>query len=112
VTHHIQILFFEGCPNIDGARIAVRSAIERVGLKEPIEVAELEVRDEQHAQKLGFLGSPTVRVDGRDVDPLAAHRSDFGLQCRVYDVNGRIVMVPPIEWVAAALRLGYSATPS
>jgi hypothetical protein len=112
VTHHIQILFFQGCPNIDGARIAVRSAIERVGLKEPIEVAELEVRDEEHAQKLGFLGSPTVRVDGRDVDPLAAHRSDFGLQCRVYAVNDRTLTVPPIDWIAAALRPGCSVTPS
>ena len=41
------------------------------------------------AEHLRFLGSPTVRVDGHDVEAGTADRDDFGLQCRVYSVAGR-----------------------
>ena len=43
-----------------------------------------DVPDQEAAQRLRFLGSPTIRVGGRDVDPYTEERSDYGLSCRVF----------------------------
>jgi hypothetical protein len=51
-----------------------------------------------------FLGSPTVRVDGTDIDPGAAERVDYGIKCRLYRFEGRQSPTPPEEWIRAALR--------
>ena len=51
-----------------------------------------------------FLGSPSVRVDGVDVDPGAAGRDDFGLKCRLYSTGAGLQGTPPDEWVLEALR--------
>jgi hypothetical protein len=53
-----------------------------------------------------FLGSPTVHVDGLDVEPDAVTRDDYGLQCRVYWHDGRLEGAPPSRWIAAALEAG------
>jgi hypothetical protein len=51
-----------------------------------------------------FLGSPTVRIDGRDVEPGAADRDDFGLKCRLYRSGEGTSGVPPDNWISEALR--------
>jgi hypothetical protein len=55
-----------------------------------------------------FLGSPTVRVDGRDVDPGADQRTDYGLKCRLYrsDELGQSP-IPPETWIRAALETAH-----
>lgn len=60
-------------------------------------------RDEE-AQRLRFLGSPTVRVDGRDVEPGADVREDFGLKCRLYRTEDGLTGTPAEEWLVAAIR--------
>lgn len=98
----VEVLFFGGCPNIEVAAARARDAIDRAGVD--AEVHLVRVEGDADASRLRFLGSPTVRVDGRDVDDSAASRTDFGLQCRVYSIDGRLVGVPPVEWIEAALR--------
>lgn len=98
----VEVLFFDGCPNLELATDRVRQAIERAGAEAELHLVRLE--GEADAVARGFLGSPTVRVDGRDVDGSAAARTDFGLQCRVYSVDGRLEGAPPIDWIEAALR--------
>jgi len=51
-----------------------------------------------------ILGSPTVRVDGRDVDPQAEERRDYGLSCRVYRTERGLAGLPDARWLRAALR--------
>jgi hypothetical protein len=51
-----------------------------------------------------FLGSPTIRVDGVDVEPAAGERRDFGLCCRLYRAADGMQPMPPEAWVLAALR--------
>jgi hypothetical protein len=67
---------------------------------------KLELRripDDEAAQRERFLGSPTVRVDGRDVEPDAEDREDFGLKCRRYQLPAGLGGVPLDEWVLNAL---------
>lgn len=60
--------------------------------------------DADEAGCTNFLGSPTVRVDGRDDEPDAASRRDHGLSCRLYRTPDGMQGTPPDEWVLALLR--------
>jgi hypothetical protein len=97
----LEVLFFDGCPNADLAASRARDAIEAAAVAVPVILVR--VLDEDDARRLRFLGSPTVRVDGEDVDPVAATRDDFGMQCRIYRVGDRVEGAPPVEWIATAL---------
>ena len=98
----VEVLVFDGCPNLEVTLQRARDAV--IGAAPSAEVRLVKVVSDEEAQRLRFLGSPTVRVDGADIDPTATERDDFGLQCRVYSVAGRLVGAPPAEWIASALR--------
>jgi hypothetical protein len=102
--HVVEILYFAGCPHVEDARRTVAEGIAHACAAESVQVRVVEIADEREALQHRFLGSPTVRVDGRDVEESSFARSNFGLQCRVYDVEGGMKGSPPAEWVSAALR--------
>ena len=78
----IEILYFEGCPNHQPTVDRVRKILERLGLDE--EVVEVEIQGLEDARHLRFLGSPSVRVNGVDIEPAARTRTDYGFACRTY----------------------------
>ncbi len=94
----IEVLYFEGCPNHQPTVQLVQEVVETLGLS--LEVREVEVADSEEAETLRFLGSPSVRVNGRDIEPGADDRTGFALSCRVYGAAG----VPPRDLLVAALR--------
>lgn len=77
----VELLYFDGCPNWDVAEERLRVALDRVGHGD-IVVDRIVVEDRDHADRLGFIGSPTVRVNGRD--PFATGEARVGFTCRVY----------------------------
>jgi len=93
----IQILYFEGCPNRDATVALARNVLSALGMAEEIE--EVEVRDQEDAERLRFPGSPTVRVNGVDIEPDIYSRTHFALACRTYGTSG----VPPRELLVVAL---------
>jgi hypothetical protein len=98
----VEILYFEGCPSFETLLARVRDIVAEHG-GEPDEISLCAIETSDAAQAARFLGSPTVRVDGRDVDPTAAGREDFGLKCRIYrSAQGR-APTPPDAWIHAAL---------
>jgi hypothetical protein len=99
----IDFYYFADCPSHEDALARLKSLLAQEGLTADIRVAE--VMSEEEAEDLAFIGSPTIRVDGEDIDPGAAERHDYGLSCRVYQrADGRISPLPPPEMIAAALR--------
>lgn len=108
-TRIIDVLFFDGCPNVDSTLARVRSAAIAANVPD-VEVRFVRVETEDEAKRVGFLGSPSVRVDGDDVELAARCRRDFALQCRVYPTErGGLDGAPPVEWIRAAL-LGEAAS--
>jgi hypothetical protein len=74
------------------------------GLGVEATVVVREVRTQADAEALGFPGSPTIRVDGRDVDPAGA-TARSALTCRIYHLpDGRVSPVPSREQLEEALR--------
>lgn len=101
----IEILFFASCPGWQAAMERVQQVVAEEGLDDGVAVRAIPVETEHEAVRLQFLGSPTVRIDGRDVDPTASSKTTFGLQCRLYDNAGRIEKVPSSDMIRRALRL-------
>ena len=93
----VEVLVFEGCPHASAALSMVREAVERLAPGGSVE--RVEVDTPEKAAKLGFLGSPSVRVNGEDIERRNAVQGT--LCCRTYSGEG----VPP-EWMieAAILR--------
>jgi hypothetical protein len=98
----IELLYWEGCPSHPEALALVEAVLRERGLNLPITVRE--VRSQEEADELAFPGSPTIRVDGSDVDPEGAARRP-SLTCRVYRLpDGRASPVPSRSQVEEALR--------
>lgn len=97
----VEILYFDGCPNHETLLPRVRELMSRAGVGETIELRRVE--DDAAAQRERFLGSPTVRVNGRDVEPGAHARTDFGLKCRLYRTAEGLRGSPLDEWLLDTL---------
>jgi hypothetical protein len=70
------------------------------------EVRPIEVSGQAAAREQRFLGSPTVRVNGSDVEPGAEDRTDYGLSCRVYVGENGVSGCPDAGWLREALASG------
>ena len=97
----VEILYFDGCPHHHSAIALVERVSRELGL-EP-ELRLVNVPDQEAARQLRFLGSPTVRVGGRDVDPRAEQRDDYALSCRLFRTEVGISGQPDERWVREAL---------
>ena len=96
----IELLYFDGCPNHEALLPRLRELLAHGGIS-----AEIDLRliaDEEAAQRERFLGSPTVRVNGHDVEPDAELRTDYGMKCRLYRTASGLSGQPPQEWLQAA----------
>jgi hypothetical protein len=97
----IELLYWKGCPSYPEAKAMLEDVLSRRGIDTPIQMHE--VRTDDEAQELGFPGSPTIRIDGRDVDPAGAD-SRPALNCRIYHLpDGRVSPVPTREQLEAAV---------
>jgi hypothetical protein len=97
----VEILYFDGCPNHEAARGLVERVARELHVEPQIDVVQ--VPDATAAARLQFLGSPTVRVDGRDIEPGADERGDFVFSCRVYRSDRGFSRQPDARWVREAL---------
>jgi len=98
----VEMLHTKDCPNAAEFLARLRALVADAGVSEPVQVRRID--DAEQAQRERFLGSPTVRVNGRDVDPGAGRREDYGLSCRLYAGTDGLRGTPPDEWVLTALR--------
>jgi hypothetical protein len=94
----VELLYFDGCPGFERLLPRVRELVE-----DRAEVELQPVESPEEAERVRFLGSPTLRVNGEDVDPTAAERSDYGMKCRLYRTGDGQLHAPPGEWIRHAL---------
>jgi hypothetical protein len=99
---HVEVLYFDGCPSFEAVLPRLRQILsEEGGDADAIELRAIETIEAAEAAR--FLGSPSIRVDGRDVDPTAAERGDFGLKCRIYRSDEGVSPIPPDAWIREAV---------
>jgi hypothetical protein len=95
----IELLYFDGCPGHE----QLLPTVEQIAAQNGTQLELRRVETPEAAESERFLGSPTVRVNGVDVDPTAAERNDFGLKCRIYRSTEGASPLPPEHWIRAAL---------
>jgi hypothetical protein len=101
----VELLWWEGCPSWGRALADLRDAMEQAGLN-PDAIELHEVATDGDVERTGFVGSPTIRVDGRDIQP-PRPEEPVGLTCRVYRLrDGRFSPVPDPADLRDALRAG------
>jgi hypothetical protein len=97
----IDVYWWEGCPSYPEAVALLRRVLAERGVTAEIEMHE--VRSDEEAVRLRFPGSPTIRIDGRDIDP-AGETARPALNCRIYRLpDGNISPIPSREQLEEAL---------
>jgi hypothetical protein len=97
----IELLYWDGCPSYPEAKTMLEEVLASRGIDAPIQMRE--VRTDAEAEALRFPGSPTIRVDGQDIDPVGAGGRP-ALACRIYHLaDGGVSPVPTRQQMEAAL---------
>ena len=104
----IEILARDDCPSRGMAIAVVEKVVAETGVHAHIEVVD--VTSEQQARERRFFGSPTVRIEGRDVDQQLNGRTEFTLADRVYRTDRGLAGWPDATWVREALLLAVAQT--
>ncbi len=97
----VEVLTFEGCPHAEPALELVKRVIAESGIGATVH--RVDVPDPDAAAAHRFLGSPTIRVNGRDIEPGAGERDEYVLSCRVYRTESGLKGEPDERWLRDAL---------
>jgi hypothetical protein len=106
VAQTVELLWFADCPNHPAARAMLEEVIADVAPGTPIR--DIDATDPATAAGVRFPGSPTIRVNGRDVDPGYVDPDDDTPRCRLYRTADGLGGLPERSWVEDALRQGDS----
>ncbi len=96
----VELLYFDGCPSHERLLPSLPELVAKHGG----ELEQRHIRTLKEADETRFLGSPSVRIKGVDVEPGASDRTDFGLKCRLYRSSDGHSGLPSREWLENALR--------
>ena len=97
----IELLYFDGCPSYRTAEKILREVLAKEGMEADVELVA--VNSDEEARKIRFPGSPTIRLDGQDLFPVA-EREDWSLGCRVYATPEGLKGSPTAEMLRETLR--------
>lgn len=98
----VELFWFQDCPNYSAARVLLGELLDE--LASGTAVLEIDASDPAVAQRHRFPGSPTIRIDGRDVDPTYRDPGDYTPRCRLYRTADGLRGLPERSWVESALR--------
>jgi hypothetical protein len=102
-TPDVELLWWDGCPSTERALAELRDVLRELGL-ERVSVRTREIKTDADAEHVGFLGSPTILIDGVDLSA-TSEGEQAGLNCRVYRRrDGRISPTPDPDDLRAALQ--------
>ena len=96
----VRLLYFDGCPNWTVAEERLRAALARVGL-DGESIQRVPVDTPEDAERLGFIGSPTILLEGRD--PFATGAEQPALACRVFSTPDGRAGAPTLGQLVEAL---------
>ena len=97
----IEVLSIRDCPHYAGALALVERVRAELGIGTELRTSL--IGDQAAAERARFRGSPTIRVDGRDVEPGGPSTGMASLACRLYRHEHGLAGQPAEAWVRDAL---------
>lgn len=97
----VEFLWFDGCPSHEPARRLLDAVIASAA--PGVQVTSVDASDPVVAAAHRFPGSPTIRVNGIDIDPNFRDPGDYAPRCRLFRTADGLRPIPPREWIEAAL---------
>jgi hypothetical protein len=99
---NVEILYFDGCPTYEATERMVREVLAEQDIEAKVRLVA--VNTDEEADLLRFPGSPTIRVNGRDISPEGAkEREHWRLGCRVYATPEGLGGAPTAEMLREVL---------
>jgi hypothetical protein len=105
----IDVLGFQGCPNVQLTLELVEAIVQSEGIQ--AKVNSVDVSSLEDAERLRFLGSPTVQINGIDIESSRRHEEQFSFSCRVYRFGNETSGVPPEIWLRSAIQSSIRSMP-
>lgn len=97
----IELLYFEGCPNFEPTAELLREAVAELRVEAEIEIVK--VVDAADAEAKRFLGSPSIRINGRDLEISEDKSTAYTMRCRLYHTDS-LSGVPSKAIIDSALK--------
>jgi len=97
----IEFLYFDGCPNHETALTNLKEVLSEAGMKDEIEIINIE--KPEHVIKHRFLGSPSIRINDKDLEIIEDEFTEYSMRCRRYKNGERIEGFPSKELIKANL---------
>lgn len=97
----MEVFFIPNCPHHPRAVEQLRNVLLAEGVV--AEINEVAVRSSSAAREFNFRGSPTIRINGRDVAGESPERASYALACRIHP-GAKEAGVPPVEMIRRAVR--------
>lgn len=98
----VELLYVPNCPHHGAALDLARDVLKDEGMA--VELIQTPISDYAEAIQHSFPGSPTLRVNGQDIEDVPFERLGVGFACRTYLVDGISHGVPPRAWLERAIR--------
>ncbi len=98
----IELLVFDGCPNSEPTEKLIRETMSKLGDDVKIEVVTVVDNDDAVAKR--FLGSPSVRVNGKDLEIEEDATTQYSMRCRIYRTAESQSGIPPKELLSRAIQ--------
>lgn len=98
----VEVLYFDGCPNVKPTMDNLADVIRESGISVSLEPIAINGDEEAHAMR--FLGSPSVRMGGRDVELNEELTIQYSMRCRMYETDGRTQGFPSKSLLRLALK--------
>ena len=95
----VEFLYFRSCPGHKQALGNLKAALQESKIK--ADLILINVTSEAQAAKVGFQGSPSIRVNGKDID---GRNEGHSYGCRIYQVGGKVTPIPTKEFIQEKLR--------
>lgn len=97
----IEFLYFDGCPNHETALTNLKEVLSEADIEDEIEI--INVEEPKDAIRYRFLGSPSIRINDRDLEVKEDESTEYSLRCRRYKNGDVIDGFPSKELIEATL---------
>ena len=96
----VEFFYFDGCPSHEPAYENLKEVLLEKGIESEIE--SIKVNSTDDAAKLRFQGSPSIRIDGKDIE---GKEEGYSYSCRVFEIDGKLTGVPTKEYLSDKIKI-------